>query len=82
MSEITLIVRAPDRIHKCEVTVSIDQKVDELKDGAIRVFSLPVGYNYEMFNFTSGKTLNENQTLRGAGVNNHDTLDLLPMCLA
>ena len=68
MAELNLIVRTADQARKAEVKVSPDNTGADIIQNAITNWSLPKDTEYSIVNVTSGKALNQNDSLSTAGV--------------
>ena len=62
-----------------DATVPIDFRISELKNAIIEKFQAPQGRTYSVVLKRTQASLNEDQTLAEAGVQNNDTLTLVPL---
>jgi hypothetical protein len=82
MKELNLMVRTADQARKAELRVSSHNTAADIIQGAITNWSLPKDTDYTVVNVTTGKALNQNETLAIAGVNDRDMLEIQPVLVA
>jgi hypothetical protein len=82
MAALNVIVRTPDQTKKAEIGLQSENTGKDVIEAAIQNWALPRDTDYSLVNITQGKALQHGSTLKDAGVENGNILEVQPVLVA